>query len=118
MTELIFTFSSDQKKWPHLIHLIQGKNWNKIFAVTEPALVNKLQSSKNIEYIVVDYSLPVSQIIPALTSQLKSKLGGFEIALNLVSGSGKEHMVILSSLLKLGAGIRLTAYTKKGVVEI
>jgi len=40
------------------------------------------------------------------------------VALNLVSGNGKEHMAILSALLKLGIGVRLMAVTKDGVREL
>ena len=50
-------------------------------------------------------------------SKLKDKVNG-EIALNLISGTGKEHMAILSALLKLGVGIRLVALTKDGVEEL
>jgi len=33
-----------------------------------------------------------------------------EVAVNFISGSGNEHMSILSTLLKLGLGIRLVRY--------
>jgi hypothetical protein len=49
---------------------------------------------------------------------LKDKIKGTEVALNLVSGTGKEHMAILAALLKLGVGIRLVALTKEGFKEI
>ena len=41
-----------------------------------------------------------------------------EVAVNIVSGNGKEHMAIISALLKLGVGIRLMAVTKDGVREL
>ena len=41
-----------------------------------------------------------------------------ETAVNLISGDGKEHMALLSALLKLGVGIRLIALTKEGVKEV
>jgi hypothetical protein len=39
----------------------------------------------------------------------------FEVALSLASGNGKEHMALISALLTLPVGIKLTAYTKQGV---
>jgi len=39
----------------------------------------------------------------------------FEVALSLASGNGKEHMALISALLTLPVGIKLTAYTKKGI---
>ena len=49
---------------------------------------------------------------------LDGKIYDLDVALNMVSGTGKEHMAILSALLKLGLGIRLMAVTKNGVVEL
>jgi len=37
---------------------------------------------------------------------------------NIVSGDGKEHMALISALLKLGLGIRFVALTKEGIKEI
>ena len=37
---------------------------------------------------------------------------------NFVSGMGKEHMALISALLKLGVGIRLMALTKNGIEEV
>ena len=41
-----------------------------------------------------------------------------EVGLNFISGTGKEHMALLSAVLKLGIGIRFFALTKDGVKEI
>jgi hypothetical protein len=39
----------------------------------------------------------------------------FEVALSLASGNGKEHMALISALLTIPVGIKLTAFTKQGV---
>jgi len=36
----------------------------------------------------------------------------------MTSGSGKEHMALLSALLKLGLGIRLVSFTNNGIKEL
>ena len=41
-----------------------------------------------------------------------------EAAVNLISGNGKEHMAVISALMKLGLGIRLIALTPNGIKEI
>ncbi len=51
-------------------------------------------------------------------NQLKAKVKGEEVGLNLVSGTGKEHMALMSAVLKLGVGVRLVALTKDGVKEL
>ena len=54
-----------------------------------------------------------------LMEKLKVKLAGdFEVALSIASGSGKEHMALISALLSIPVGIRLVVYTKEGVQVI
>ena len=60
----------------------------------------------------------MAELINDISKQLKNKIKDMEIALNLVSGSGKEHMAVLSAIMKLGLGFRLIAATKEGIVEI
>jgi hypothetical protein len=64
----------------------------------------------------VDSSLDLltfkTQIQDALKPHLKED---FEVALSLASGNGKEHMALISALLTLPVGIKLTAFTKSGV---
>jgi hypothetical protein len=55
-----------------------------------------------------------------LKSEIESKIrphlkSDFEVALSLASGNGKQHMATLSALLNLPVGIKLVAFTKKGV---
>ena len=47
--------------------------------------------------------------------QLKDKIADFEIALNLASGSGKEHMAVLEAVLQMGLNFRLVAVNKNTV---
>lgn len=48
--------------------------------------------------------------------KLKSHLSSeFEVALSIASGNGKEHMALISALLTIPVGIRLVAFTKKGI---
>lgn len=118
MTDLVFCLSKDEKWWPHLLRLISEGSWGSIFAVTDSYCRQRFKSDKKIEYIVVDFSMPAAEIIDDIGNKLKGRLSELEVALNMVSGGGKEHMAVLSSLLKLGVGIRLVAVTKKGVVEV
>ena len=46
------------------------------------------------------------------------KSGDFEVAVTLASGTGKEHMALISALLSIPVGIRLVVYTKDGVQVI
>ncbi|MBS3096289.1 hypothetical protein J4480_02510, partial [Candidatus Woesearchaeota archaeon] len=114
MTDLIACLSSGEKSWAHVSRLIKEQEWKKIFLITNDFGRQNFKTEKNAEFIVVDFQKPVFELIEDIKSGLKGKLTDLEVALNIVSGSGKEHMAILSALLKLGVGVRLMAVTKDG----
>ena len=118
MTDLIACLSSDEKTWGHVARLIKGEDWKKIFLITSDFVKKNFKSEKKVEFVVVDSQKPVSELIDDIRKGLHGKITDLEVALNLVSGNGKEHMAILSALLKLGVGVRLIAVTKDGVREL
>lgn len=118
MTDLIACLSSGEKNWAHVSRLIREQDWKKVFIITNDFGKKNFKAEKEVEFIVVDFQKPVFELINDIQKGLKGNINEFEIALNIVSGSGKEHMAILSALLKLGIGIRLMAVTKDGVKEL
>ncbi len=118
MTDLVACLSSGEKSWAHVARLIKEQDWKKVFVITNDYGKKNFKAEKKLEFIVVDFQKPVFELIEDIRKGLKGKITDFEVALNIVSGSGKEHMAILSALLKLGIGIRLMAVTKDGVREL
>lgn len=118
MTDLVACVSSGEKSWAHVQRMIKEKDWNGIFIVTNDSGKNSFKADKKVNFVVVDFQKPVSQLIDDIKKGLQNKLTDLEVAVNIVSGSGKEHMAIISALLKLGVGIRLMAVTKDGVKEL
>ena len=118
MTDLVACLSSDVKNWAHVSRLVKEQDWKRVFIVTTDLGKTKFKADKDIEFVVVDSSKPVFELIEDIKKGLKGKITDLEVALNLVSGTGKEHMAVLSALLKLGVGIRLMAVTKDGVKEL
>jgi len=78
----------------------------------------KFPVDKPHEFIVVDLKMPLKQMVEHVKGKLDGKIFDTEVAINLISGTGKEHMAVLSAALKLGLGIRLVAYTGKETEEI
>ena len=118
MTDLVACLSAGEKSWAHVSRLIKEQDWKKVFIVTDDYVKKNFKSGKNVEFIVVDSKKPVFELIEDIRKGLKGKITDLEVALNIVSGTGKEHMAILSALLKLGVGVRLMAVTKDGVREL
>ena len=118
MTDLVACVSSGEKSLLHVSRLVNEMEWKNIFIVTNESGKHNFKCGKNVNFVVVDFERPVSLLIEDIKNELKGKVNDFEVALNMVSGNGKEHMALLSALLKLGVGIRLMAVTKEGVKEL
>ena len=118
MTDLVACLSSGEKSWAHVARMTKELDWKKIFLVTDEFGSKNFKSEKKVDFIVVNFQKPVFELIEDIRKGLKGKITDLEVALNLVSGNGKEHMAILSALLKLGVGIRLMAVTIDCIKEL
>lgn len=121
MTDLVALRSSDPGTQKHVDHVIAGRPWNRVFLIspTTPAAQGPFDHLlPHVEVVPIDFSQPIQAVIDTIAQALKSKISGTEIGLNLISGNGKEHMAVLSAVLKCGVGFRLIALTKEGVVEV
>jgi len=118
MTSLVACLSSGKGTWAHVTELIKKQEWDSIFLITDDFGVKNFSSDKEVNFVVIDSNKFLSDIAKDIKLQLEGKIKDFEVAVNLISGSGKEHMAVISALTKLGLGIRLIALTPEGVKEI
>ena len=117
MTELFICAGTSQGTWMYLNDLIASEPWEKIFVVTTSFGTEHFKPAKQVEFVVIDEGMLLPEIVASIKRQLDRKLG-IDAAVNLISGSGKMHMAVLSALMQLGISIRLVALTPEGVKEI
>ena len=120
MTELIACLSTGKGTWGHVSHLIENGNFTKAFLITNEFGQENFNKHPKAEFIVINTRQGLKEMRDEMYEKLKDKLSQDEahVAVNMVSGEGKEHMALLSALLRLGVGIRQMALTKDGVEEI
>lgn len=118
MTDLIACLSTGKGTWGHVSRLIVDQDWGKIFLITNDFGKENFKPEKEVEYIVIESRQPIVDLTEQIKEQLKGKISDTEVALNLASGTGKEHMAVLSAIMKSGLGFRFVALTKDGVKEI
>lgn len=118
MTDLVACLSSGKSSWNHIKRLVDEGDWNNIYLVTDEFGLKNFSCSKSANFIIINAESSAKEIIENIKKQLAGRISELEVGLNLVSGTGKEHMAVLSALLQLGLGIRLMAVTKEGVREI
>jgi len=107
MTTLIACLSTGKGTWGHVGKLINSKKFEKVILVCNQWSKDNYQNEKGAEMVIIDGYKPLEENLAILEPTLKEKVTDTEVALNMVSGSGSEHMAVLSALLKLGVGIRL-----------
>ncbi|MBW2981483.1 hypothetical protein KY343_01255 [Candidatus Woesearchaeota archaeon] len=118
MTDLIACLSTGKGTWAHVSRLIEEQEWDNIFLITNEFGKENFQPKKKAEFILINSNRFLSELVEDIKNQLKEKVNPTDVAVNLISGTGKEHMAIISALLKLGLGIRLITLTPNGIKEI
>ncbi|HLC63121.1 MAG TPA: hypothetical protein VJJ21_02270 [Candidatus Nanoarchaeia archaeon] len=120
MTELIACLSSGKGTWGHVNQVIEQGNFTKAFLLTNEFGMENFKPNQKTELILINSRQGLKEMRDEIYTKLKDKISQEEahVAVNMVSGEGKEHMALLSALLKLGLGIRQMALTKDGIEEI
>jgi len=118
MTSLIACLSTGKGTWAHVERIIKDQEWDQIFLITNDFGVKNFKPGKSVDYILIDENKYLSDMTEDIKKQLQGKVKDFEVAINIISGNGKEHMATLSAIMKLGLGIRLIALTPEGIKEI
>ncbi len=115
--ELIALLSSGKGTWGQVAGLMNHGNWEKILIIGDEFSKN-FTHDKKFEFIKVNLSQRIKDLRDEIASKLKGKINGTEVALSVASGTGKEHMAIISALINLPVGIRFAALTREGIIDL
>ena len=114
--EFVALLSTGKGSWAQVAGLIRKGEWDKVILLGND-FARKFEAG-NSEFIEVNLEQKVSYLRDELLSKLKGRIKGTEVAVSIASGTGKEHMALISALLKIPVGVRFVALTKDGVVEL
>ena len=115
--ELIALLSTGKGTWAQVAGLIKYGDWEKIIILGDD-FAKQFNSEKKSEFIKIDLSKKIKDLKEEFSKKLKGKIKGTEVFLSVASGSGKEHMALISALIKLGIGFRLVVSEEGKVKEI
>ena len=116
--DLVACLSTGKGTWGHVARLIEEGKFEHVFLITNEFGKENFKKDEKTQLIDVNMNMGINELRDEIQNQLKDKLTGIEVAINIVSGAGKEHMAIISAVMRLGLGIKLMALTKNGVEEI
>ncbi len=115
--ELISLLSSGEGTWAQVSGLMKYGEWEKVILIGDD-FAKTFTHEKKFEFIKVDLNKKVKELQEELLDKLKGKFSGFEVAISIASGTGKEHMALISALINLPVGIKFVALTKEGIIEL
>ena len=115
MPTLIACLSTGKGTWTEVVKILTSQSWNRVFLVTDQFGKEHFTPNSITELIVVDLSLDSSVLKEVIKKGLQGKITDFEVALNLASGSGKEHMALLEAVMELGLNFRLVTMNEDRV---
>ncbi len=122
MTILICCVSGISAEQAHVKKLVSSQEWEGVICVgfeEKNSLFSGLPfiQNKDTQYIQCSSNQMIPDVSQYILDKIKN-IESYEVALNLVSGSGKLHMGLLAAILKTGLGIRLIGISEKGIIEI
>ena len=96
--------------WGHVARLIAETEWDRILLVSNEWGQQNFAPSKEAEWIIANNRAGFE----VLKETIKEKLPDGEIAVSLISGSGKEHMALIAALKEKGSNYQFVILTGDG----
>lgn len=105
MKNLITIVSSGKGTWKEVATLLNKGEWEKVYLVCNDFTHDKFTvENKNVEKIKID-DKDFNKSIENLTKTFQG-IEEMEVALNITSGDGTEHMMIIQAILKAGLSFK------------
>ena len=112
--ELVAFLGAGEGTWGQVAGVIKQGEWENIILIGND-FARKFTLEKDFEFLEVNSS-GIVELKEEILKKLQGKVKGTEVALTIASGTGREHMALISALLNLPVGIRFTALTKDGII--
>ena len=116
--ELIALLSSGKGTWAQVSGLMNHGEWDRVILLGDDFAKKNFSHAKKFEFIQINLSKQIKELRDEVKTKLKGKINGTEVALSVASGTGKEHMAIISALINLPVGIRFAVLTQEGVIDL
>jgi hypothetical protein len=118
MTSLIASLGTGKGTWTELKKLIECFEWERIILVTNDFGKEKFSCSKQVDFVVIDVNKDLNTLTEEIRKNICDKIPDTEVAINIISGTGKEHMALISAVLKSGLGTRFVSTSESGIKEV
>ena len=93
MACLVASLSTGKGTWAHVNQVITNEKWDKIFLITNSFGKDNFKNTMNAELIILDDNQSLEQQKEIIKDNLKGKLTGTEVGLNLCKSNDPGHLV-------------------------
>ncbi len=123
MAHLIACLDSS-KETSIVTKIIESKLFDKVYLITTDIskknyVLPHVNENVKLQFVTLDFTKSIEDLVPELYLLLKKhfmndKIQELDMAVNITTGTGKEHSIVISTIMKLGYGIRLVDLDKDG----
>lgn len=107
MTDMVACLGAGKGTWSGVLKLMNSGKFQNIFLIINEWTRDNLKMQKeNLHLVMINSDDKTANIRDAIVNQLQGKINDFEVAVNLDSGTGKEHAALITALVKLGLSFR------------
>ncbi|MFH0869668.1 MAG: hypothetical protein V1866_01260 [archaeon] len=119
MTDLVACLGAGKGTWSGVLRLMNSGKFQKIFlVVNEWTRDNLKMQNENLHLVIINSDDKTVNIRDSIVKQLQGKINDFEVAVNLDSGTGKEHAALATALMRLGLSLRFVVAENDDVEEV
>ena len=113
--EFVAFAGKDKENWGQILTIIKRMKPERT-VIVKNSEVKDFPDIPNTDIINIDSSKPLIDLRTDIMTKIRKIFSNtFEVALSLASGTGKEHMALVASLINLPVGVRIVAYTQNGI---
>ena len=117
MTTLITLLTSGKNTWKYFFKLINSAEWDKIILFANSFTLQKLKlNDPKVKVFEIDFSDNIEstkKMKDILEKEVENK---FDVAINLYSGFGNEHMQLLSAVMLAGCSINFALLDNDSII--
>lgn len=111
MATLMAILGIGRGTWGHIARLIADQEWDRIVIISNEWGKENFKPSKEADWIMLNNRAGFD----VLKDTIKEKLPDGELAVSLVSGSGKEHMALVAALREAEREFKIVTLTGDGI---
>jgi hypothetical protein len=119
MTDLVACLSTGKGTWTNVLKLANRQDFVNVFLVVNAWTKENLKMTKpNVKTILINQEDKTEAIRDSIIKQLQGKIMDLEVAVNMESGTGKEHSAMITALMQLGLALRFVELDGDNLVEL